>query len=95
MPKATALASSSCTSPKASTSTNGKEVAPAEVRYGTAALLASVISRPSHTRAPSTPSLIVNPTFNSPWRPRPRGPSLVGVAVQVRDGALHCRVVRV
>ena len=27
--------------------------------------------------------------------PRPHGPTLVGVAVQVRDGALHCRVVRV
>ena len=54
----------------------GKEVAPAELRYGTAlaafvALLASVISRPSHSRAPSAPSLIVNPTFNSHGAPAP------------------------
>ena len=50
----------------------GKEVAPAELRYGTAlaafvALLASVVSRTLHSRAPSVPSLIVNPTFNAPW----------------------------
>ena len=73
----------------------GKEVTPAELRYGSAlaafvALLASVISRPSYSRAPSVPSLIVNPTFNSPWRPRPHGPSLVGVAVQCATG--HCTV---
>ena len=50
----------------------GQEVSPAELRYGTAlaafvALLASIISRPLHSRAPSVPSLIVNPTFNAPW----------------------------